>query len=784
MVKYAKGFSVIVAVAFLCAVFSLLFLTNFWSELAATVFPLLAAGLIFYVIWTSPIKQFRVNFLLAGAAVLFWGLTDLAKFVLDEILKHDSSENGLMIAFYFCAKFSLVASMLVYAYSRLRIWDTVQLALDGIIFSTALIWSLWALIYDKKLDQLQALVSHSVISTLSVGMDMFLVIIIVIWFLSIRRGSLPMFLRLLIGSFFLFILTDLTYFHLTARGRYIPDSILNACYLAALLGITFAIRLFYVKYTAEFLDPNPNTNIGQRRRILLLLLFPLLLVIIRKIDITDIAVYVILILLHELSTSHIQRAIRNQTLLNQEIDMNMKLERLVAEQTKDLQSANDELRRRNEELNYVNLHDSLTGLHNRTYFLDQLEETVRMAGPGERVALLLWSVDSLKGINDTYGHSAGDEILLQHAGRVQALLESTGLLARFSSNEFAYCLRGTFGDEKPQRTAKQIVDSCREPLLFGAYSFVITVSVGWSLYPVCAENSQKLLQNADIAMQYARDTYPDSHIAKYKDIDKAVERKAVIASHLKTLDIDRELQLFFQPQFCIANRALVGMEALLRWRSPQLGFVSPAEFIPIAEAINQIIPIGNWVLERAVGQIADWNRAYAQNLRMGINISPKQFDQSVTFDLLEASIRRHQAKAEWIDIEITEGVALDNEDGAKKIHQYLRSKGISVSIDDFGTGYSSLGYLSIQSFDRLKIAKPLIDKITFDESNRKIVASIILLAKSLGLQTISEGVETKEQFDLLLQLGCEQMQGFYLGKPVTAATFEKTFLKPLAETPA
>ena len=780
MIKFAKGFIVVAAAAFLCFVFSIAFLPDFWADLTATAFDLIAAGLIFYTIWASPNKLFRTNFLLVGAAVLFWGLADLAWFMLDEVFFLDPNGNGLITAFYFGAKLSLVASTMVYVYSRLRIWDTVQLILDGITLSVAIVWLIWVLLYNKATDQLQAFVSNSIVNTLTVVLDIFLIIILGIWYLSIRRGALPAFLRLLVTSLSLFSVTDLVYYHLYASGRYVPDSFLDVCYLTALLGLAATVQLYYMKYPAEYNDPNPNTNIGHRHKGLILILFPVTILLFHTIDGTDIAVYVVLLLLHETGTSYIQRAVRNKTLLHQEIGINKKLEQLVAEQTEDLRSANEELRRRNEELNYVNLHDSLTGLHNRTYFLGKLDGAVRAARPEERVGLILWSVDSLKGINDTYGHSTGDEILLLHARRVQALLEDTGTLARFASNEFAFCMQGTFSDEAFFHVAEQIVSTCGEPMLLDAYSFVITISVGLSLYPLCAADFGRLLKNADIAMQYARSTQPDSHIAKYIDIDKAVDRRTVIGNYLKGLDYDQELQLHFQPQFRMQDKKLVGMEALLRWNSPQLGSVSPAEFIPIAEEINQIIPIGNWVLKHAVSRIAAWNRAYAGDLRMGINISPKQFDQSGTFDLLETSLRQNRAASEWIDIEITEGVALDNEDGAMKIKKYLRSRGISVSIDDFGTGYSSLGYLSIQSFDRLKIAKPLIDKITFDESHRKIVASIILLAKSLGLQTISEGVETKAQFDLLLSLGCDQLQGFYLGSPEPAEAFETKYLKPLA----
>ncbi|HPF88466.1 MAG TPA: bifunctional diguanylate cyclase/phosphodiesterase, partial [Candidatus Limiplasma sp.] len=377
-----------------------------------------------------------------------------------------------------------------------------------------------------------------------------------------------------------------------------------------------------------------------------------------------------------------------------------------------------------------------------------------------------------------YGYSMGDKLLKWHARQVKAGFADNGVVARLGSDEFAYAIKGAYTDDDLFHIAQHVLDACQSPLYVDEYVLNITVSAGVSMFPQCASDAASLLKNADIAMHHAKSDPSDRHIARYMDIDEAVKRKFLIAKHLKTARFDQELLLNFQPQFRIWDRVLIGMEALLRWSCPEIGDVAPSEFIPIAEEENMIIPIGNWVMNHAIQQIARWNTAYHTDLRMGINISPKQLDQAGTMEELRKSIAEYQAHPRWIDIEITENVALDNEDSAEKIKSHFQNKGISVSIDDFGTGYSSLGYLSILSFDRLKIAKPLIDKITFDESSRKIVMSIVLLAKSLGLMTISEGVETKEQFDLLRELGCDQIQGYYLGRPVPAAEFETTYLQP------
>ena len=749
-----------------------------WADIAAPVFDFLAAGMVFQAIYSSQNKAYRINAIFCGIALFLWAVADTLWLIFTHVLHIDPGSSLLIALFYFGTNVFLLAAVVKYAFTHLRKWDSVQLVLDGITFSVAILWLIWAVLYHKDPTSLRRFLEYSVINSLTISMDIFLLIIIGIWYLSLRKGKLLSFLRILIASLVLYSLADLFYYHLYAHGYYLPDSYLDICYLATLFGVTFAIRMYYSKFPSTFTDADPSNNIGNSHRGLILILFPFLIATLETIDAFDIILYTILIVLHEFSSHYIQKAVGNQMLLSQEHVTNRQLEQLVSEQTKSLQTTNTELQKRNAELQYINDHDSLTGLYNRKYFFAALESYMQQCSSNDKIVLSLWNINKLKSINDTYGYATGDKLLIWHAAQVQKQFADGGILARLGSDEFAFAMKGYFLEDDLLPIATRVIDACRQPLTIGEYVFSIMVSVGISLFPTCAKDAVTLVKNAGIAMQHAKENPEYQHIVRYIDIDETIRRKYLIANRLATDDYDQVFSLHFQPQFRIADRKLVGMEALLRWKSPDLGSISPAEFIPIAEAANLIIPMGNWVIEHAVHQIADWNQLYETDLRMGINISPKQLDQTGTLDILRDTMVRYRVKFRWIDIEITESVALDNDDSADKIKRYFKNNDISISIDDFGTGYSSLGYLKILSFDRLKIAKPLIDKITFDDSSHKIVTSIILLAKSLGLQTISEGVETKEQFDLLLSLGCDQIQGFYLGEPLTAEMFEATFLKP------
>ena len=748
-----------------------------WADIAAPVVDFLVAGMILHAVLSAKNKTYRINFLFSGIAVLLWGIADTLWLFFAHVLSIDPDSSLLIAIFYFGTNVFLLSAVMYYAFTNLRKWDSVQLVLDGIIFSIANMWLIWAILYHKDAINLHRLLEYSVMNALTIGMDIFVLIIIGLWYLSLRKGKLPAFLWIMTASLALYSIVDLFYYHLYAHGYYLPDSYPDILYLIALFGIGLSIVLYYDRYPQAFTDVEPVTNIGYKHRGIILILFPPLIALLDKLEIFDVILYVILIIFHEFSSRYIQKSIDNKMLLHQELITNKQLEQLVSEQTQSLQAANTELRDRNKELQYINDHDSLTGLYNRKYFFAQLEAAIQQCSPTDQIILLLWNINKLKSINETYDYATGDKILSWHAAQVQKHLPAEGLLARLDGDEFAFAMRGEFPEETLLHFAQHVLDACGQPFTLGPYVFHIMVSVGVSLFPVCAKDAVTMVKNADIAMLHAKENPEYQHIVRYNDINETLRRKYSIAEQLKTANYNQVFSLRFQPQFRMSDRELVGMEALLRWQSPDLGNVSPAEFIPIAEEENLIIPIGNWVIKHAVHQIADWNQLYDTDLRMGINISPKQLDQAGTLTILRDTMIRYQVKFRWIDLEITESVALDNEDSAEKIKRYFKNNEITISIDDFGTGYSSLGYLSILSFDRLKIAKPLIDKITSDESSRKIVTSIILLAKSLGLQTISEGVETKAQFDLLLSLGCDQIQGFYLGHPLMPDEFEAAFFK-------
>lgn len=326
-------------------------------------------------------------------------------------------------------------------------------------------------------------------------------------------------------------------------------------------------------------------------------------------------------------------------------------------------------------------------------------------------------------------------------------------------------------------TVKKILKSFEKPIIINEHTLIVTVSVGISVYPFDGDNRSSLMKKADIAMYRAKENgknlYEFYNIETDYEVSKKLQLEHLLGNGIK----NNEFVLYYQPQINIKDNKLIGFEALIRWNNPLLSVVSPQDFIPLAEETGIIIDIGKWVIEECFKQIKIWNEKYKLDLKVGINVSPKQFMSIDFINDLIYSANKYSISPSWIDLEITEESAMKNEEYLIKKLQQLNKIGFKISIDDFGTGYSSLAYLKQFSIDTLKIAMPFISEIDNKVEDYQIVQAIIAMAKSLGLNVIAEGVERTSQLELLKELGCDEIQGYYFGRPMTAIDAEEKFLK-------
>ncbi|HPD88144.1 MAG TPA: bifunctional diguanylate cyclase/phosphodiesterase [Oscillospiraceae bacterium] len=398
--------------------------------------------------------------------------------------------------------------------------------------------------------------------------------------------------------------------------------------------------------------------------------------------------------------------------------------------------------------------------------------------PEDLTALLLIDIDRFKMINDTFGHDIGDKILIEFAYRMTQWNRYGVLLARLGGDEFAAMINGHYTKEDVEELCHQITEFCSRPIVIEETPFSITVSIGASIAGAENCDARTLLQNADLAADRAQSQGYNGYVIFDPVMSKDFRKSLEIEFLLKNADVKKDFELFYQPQYAIPQKKLVGAEALIRWNTPEHGYIPPNVFIPIAEQGDAIHQIGRWVMQEAISQAAKWNRDHALSQKIGFNVSPKQLEDPGFIDLLRNLVSETGASPEWIDVEITESTMLSDEDKIRDIFAAFEKLRISVSIDDFGTGYSALSCLGKYSFDRIKIDKSLVDEISEGDDKRvNVIQAAINMAHATGMQAIAEGVERQEQLDILMELGCDQIQGYLLGRPVPADIFEQKYIE-------
>lgn len=430
-------------------------------------------------------------------------------------------------------------------------------------------------------------------------------------------------------------------------------------------------------------------------------------------------------------------------------------------------------------VNHLAFHDELTGLPNRRKFNQAIAETIELSSTSDsHFAVMVLDIDRFKIINDSLGHMVGDQFLQEVSGRIQqAIAGQDVMLARMGGDEFTLLCRNYETQDTIKRLAEQIISCIQAPYRLKDSDFYVSASIGIALFPSHGLDAVQLLKNADTAMYEVKKKGKNDYQFFTGELDRVLQEKIELEGDLRKAIERGELLLHYQPQIRTEDRAMIGMEALVRWQHPTRGLLSPGVFIPLAEETGLIYEMGTWVLREACKQMRMWHVQGGPLIPISVNLSSQQFHQPKLADYIMAILQETGLEPKYLELEITESMMMDAALSSSILNQ-LNEYGIRISLDDFGTGYSSLSYLKMFPIQKVKIDRSFIRDITNNSDDRAIVSTIIAMAMHLNMEVIAEGIETKDQLDILTDNSCRKIQGYYFSKPLSASAVEERFFVP------
>jgi diguanylate cyclase (GGDEF)-like protein len=472
--------------------------------------------------------------------------------------------------------------------------------------------------------------------------------------------------------------------------------------------------------------------------------------------------------------SALTRKWQNERIVRRQVDI---LEQVVSARTEGLEAANKQLR-------HLATHDVLTGLPNRVLLDDRLTQAiVHSQRNGELLALLMVDLDRFKLVNDSLGHRAGDELLQETARRLSGVARAIDTIARIGGDEFVMIMNPIATREDAELLAQRVIEALKPTMRIAGVDIHTSPSIGIAFYPADGTTMEALIAHADAAMYSAKQRGRNNAQCYAPGMDTQSHDKVLLQSDLHEALALNQFELAYQPKVDVKSGAVHSVEALIRWRHPQRGLISPNDFIPLAEDCGLIGPIGQWVVNEACRQAKAWQRAGLPAVRVAVNLSASQFRQKNLLATIRQALNEAQLDPTYLEVELTESAVMTDPEESVTILEQLSKMGVLVSVDDFGTGYSSMSYLRRFPIDKLKIDRGFISEIMTRPDDASIVRAIVSLAHSLRLKVVAEGVETGDQLDFLKSLGCDQYQGFHYSTAVTPAAFEEMLRRERPDAP-
>ena len=735
---------------------------NLLGDMLSPLLVIILCGLIYYYFVVKQIDRvYRFFGWMLFLSVFMWFVCDLWWGIQTLILHTDPEKNFITVYGYSLTNLFLLFSIFFSGYRDIKRMHKIQVMLDITVIAIYIVAVLWLFVFDKNDEKIRLLLSDP-ISMASIVIDIIIYVWINMWMLSNRISIPVLHHRILVAGGFCFVITDLIYYYFYFYSEYKPNSWIDGGYM---IGFGLMALAGYVKnkMANKVIVKESVKEPGSRLGEILILVVPIIIFVFKREQLKYVVFLIVVLLVYYVLINYTQKSIYQGKLLKLEKENVINLERKVKERTEDV-------------IRILNT-DYITGLNSRRFFESELCDTIKNIRHKERIALLYVDQNKSKAIKYLYGKDTADKLIKAVAAAIQQIAAGKcGIVAAYEDDVFVILLKGNAADKDALVLAKQMIECCNELFHVDNHAIRVTLNIGISCYPLDSKSSNELVRNADIAMHQAR-TAGFNRIQLYNEqIGKFTYSRHRIELKLKKAELDKEFSLHYQPQVYCENGELCGIETLLRWYEGDGLYISPLEFIPVAEEIGMIVPLGYWIIENAARQMEVWRAETGKTVRLSINVSSKQLVEVDFVDRLYKVLKRYQIPPEAFEIEITESQQIEGSVIILDTLNAIKRLGISIAIDDFGTGYSSLYYLKNIPADRIKIAKELIDKIETDIYSRSIIQMVISIAKVKKMKVIAEGVETKEQWDCLKDLRCDEIQGYYFSKPVSSDEIQTNWL--------
>ena len=750
--------------ALLCVYFVALgFKHQFWGDMLSPALTLMATAVVFQCFVRKETQKIaRISGVFYSLAIGSWLLCDLGWGYYKWIL-HLNPEDNLWITYgYSLTNLFLLISILVEGIHQLKRWNLLRIVIDTIMVAVNILVIAWVFIFQKDIVLAKALLLDPV-SFLSILANIIIYAWINIWFFSGKKREEPKYVKYAIVGELIFVMTDLIYYYIIIYQTYEPNSMLDGGYILGfcLMAVSGLIKTKTVEQD-DWLNKQQD-EVKSFKRELIFLIVPLVIFLKEGVQSPILFFLILFAVFYFLLSNLVQTSIYHGRLLKQEQEHVLELEQEVEKRTAEI-------------VKIMNT-DIVTGLYNRRYLENYLERSIRMIERDERVYLIYIDQNKYKSIKSIYGKYSAEKILAESGKRIRKVINSeNGILTSYGEDIFVAILKSQEEYDYAMSVAQKIIHSCSDMYHIEDHKVAISHNIGISCYPTDSKTAEELVRNADTAMMQARKTGFNYVRIFDQEVGQYIRRKERLELKLKRLKYEEEFYLVYQPQVNCMDGSILGVEALLRWKTKSGEIIPPMDFIPITEENGMIIPLGYWIIEQAVKQYIKWKNERGYTIKMAVNVSAKQLIEEEFIEKLIHILRQYEIPPADFEIEITENVQLENTGWMIEALSKIQEKGISIAVDDFGTGYSSLHYLRELPIQRIKMARELINGVHYDIYAKSIVQMVISIAKVKNIKIIAEGVETSEQWECLKQMNCDEIQGYFFSKPELPEEIEQKWL--------